>query len=265
MEKGNLIRSDKDYWATPIDTKVLTDNELSQTSRFIFAILCTFANFQNRNCWPSIKTVAELSGYSERTVNRAYNELEQRGVIKRTARFNENGRTSSDYFIVGHNAECYAEAEAENDTHVATPTTPMSQELNQDNNINNYSKEAEPEKFIPEDVPEAMKSVSSYMLYRTGRGFLTESEVSALRAIALIHVPMRVQKEIDRACERFERQKKNLRNLRFEYIEAALKSQPSTLKQVTSKKAKNHDDIPVEQNYDVAELDRQLEEAMSQL
>ena len=83
-------------------------------------------------------------------------------------------------------------------------------------------------------APEIMKPTMRYLLQRTGRHFVSWEEILALRELSASQMPARVQKEIDTACERFERQGKPLKSLRFEYIASALRNQPTR-----GQKAKN--------------------------
>ncbi len=108
-QDAGTLRASKDFWFACVDMAVLCDKMLSQSAKFIFSILCMFATTNNRGVWPSNNTVAEIAGVSERTVAQVYKELEDRGVIARSERFDEKdgGQTSSYTTIVGHNAPCY--------------------------------------------------------------------------------------------------------------------------------------------------------------
>lgn len=97
------LRCSKDNWFTCVDIKVLGDDYLLSSEKLIYAVLCVTAGFGSRTCSCSIDEVAEISGYSARTVRRAYRELEARGVI---AREGEAIR------LIGHNATCYSEEES---------------------------------------------------------------------------------------------------------------------------------------------------------
>ena len=90
------------------------------------------------------------------------------------------------------------------------------------------------------EVPSIMKSTAEYLLFKTGRASLTESELSSLRTLSATHYPSRVQKEIDRACERFKRKGHDLQNLSFNYIAGALKNQKSR-KMTVKPQAIKHD------------------------
>ena len=236
----NTIRTNKDFWFACVDIDVLRDKELSQSARFIFAVLCTFITINNRNCWPSNDTVAEAAGVSKSTVKRAYQELETRGIIERSTRFNDDsGQTSSYTRIVGHNAACYDDDD-EGDAPVNYPQftdeLPPSSPVNHKGNQVKYIKdsltgEAVPpsseKSFTPEDAPKGMYTTAQYLLFKTGRKTLTEAEISALRELDANQYPQRVQNEIDKTCERFRRYGTSLETLTFCYIAGALRNQPS--------------------------------------
>lgn len=72
-----------------------------------------------------------------------------------------------------------------------------------------------------------MRSTAEYLLLKTGRKGLDEEELSALRTLDAHHYPARVQREIDKAVERYGRLGRHLRTLDFGYILSALQHQPS--------------------------------------
>lgn len=94
------LRYSRDNWFTCVDTAVLTDEELSSLSKYIFTELCVLAGFGHRSCEPDDEKLADLAGVSVNTLLRMYKELEARGVI---AREGEVIR------LIGHNASCYSE------------------------------------------------------------------------------------------------------------------------------------------------------------
>ena len=94
------LRCDKDNWFTCIDIEVLSDDYLLASEKLVYAVLCVIAGFGSRTCSPKAEEVAEISGFSVRTVFRAYKELEARGVIF---------RDGDVIRLIGHNAPCYSE------------------------------------------------------------------------------------------------------------------------------------------------------------
>ena len=97
------LRYSKDNWFTCVDIQVLGDKELLPSEKLIFSVLCMIAGFGYRTCSPSIEEVANISGFSVRTVRRVYKELEARGII---------AREGDVIRLIGHNAPCYDEEEA---------------------------------------------------------------------------------------------------------------------------------------------------------
>jgi len=295
-----LIRSKKDFWFACVDIEVIRDKTLSPTTKCVFAVLCSFVNINNRACWPSNETVAETAGVSVATVKRAYNELSERGIIKRSIRKTpENGQITSYTVIVGHNAECYQDtAEGSSPmnhpqlTDELPPSSPMSHEINKENNIyysnegsgvpvaENLNSQAEAKK--PEqsrvcqeeahglsEVPEIMRSTAELLLFKTGRKALTEGEISALKELARNQVPARVQKEIATAVERFKRQDRDLKTLHFEYIANALAHQPTRgkagTKQAREKIRKETQEFDAMQNADNTVSDEEFEALMAEI
>lgn len=76
-------------------------------------------------------------------------------------------------------------------------------------------------------APDIMRPTAEYFLFKTGRKGLRWEEVSVLRTLSATQYPTRVNKEIERACERFKKRNQSLLCLTLMYIEAALKNQPT--------------------------------------
>ena len=271
------IRNKKDFWFACVDIDVILDKSLSQSAIFVYTVLCTFATINNRACWPSNETMSEATGLSVATLKRAYKELADRGVIKRSTRYAQGeGQISSYTQIVGHNAECYQDSDEGEFTDDPTPSSPVNHKEYQVNNNNNTltreaelpdnvheeisekenpdNNEASCEKeskkpeiaevtdknvklYLPEDAPAIMKETAEQLLFKTGREGLTQSEISALRELAQTQYPSRVQKEISKAVERFKRRGTSLKFLRFEYIADSLRNQPTLGRKETKKQA----------------------------
>lgn len=68
-----------------VDKEVIQDLSLSLRAKGLYAILCTFAD-KNRECFPSVATLAELSDVSRRTVERTIKELEDKNYVRKTGR-----------------------------------------------------------------------------------------------------------------------------------------------------------------------------------
>lgn len=103
MKETAGLRCSKDNWFTCIDTAVLSDEYLLPSEKLVYSVLCMIAGFGHRTCSPSIEEVADITGYSVRTVHRAYKELDARGIIA------QEGEVIR---LIGHNAQCYGEEDA---------------------------------------------------------------------------------------------------------------------------------------------------------
>lgn len=68
-----------------VNKKVIQDIRVSLRAKGLYSLLCTYAN-KDRKCYPSISTLAEISGVSRRTIERTLNELESFEYIKRDKR-----------------------------------------------------------------------------------------------------------------------------------------------------------------------------------
>lgn len=103
-----------------------------------------------------------------------------------------------------------------------------------------------------DDVPEAMRSTAEYFMFKTGRKSLTEKDINALCEMNGHQYPIRVQKEITTACERFIRKGRSLDTLTLEYIASSLRNQPTRGRQAKANQAKRkHDPLALTQ----AEID----------
>jgi DNA-binding Lrp family transcriptional regulator len=86
----------------------------------------------------------------------------------------------------------------------------------------------------PGEAPSAMRETVDYFLLKTGRSGIVPKELSVLWALAEIHTPTRVNKEIGQAVERFEKSGRPLSSLTLIYIYDSLRHQNS-LKHVRDK------------------------------
>lgn len=68
-----------------VSKEVLHDPELSLQAKGLYSLLCTYAN-QNRTCYPSISTLADLSNKSRSTIDKLIKELKKKNYLKRDGR-----------------------------------------------------------------------------------------------------------------------------------------------------------------------------------
>lgn len=57
--------------------------KLSKRAKAVYPVICTFADFKTGECYPSIRTLHELSGIGRGWVSAALNELVKAGLIRR--------------------------------------------------------------------------------------------------------------------------------------------------------------------------------------
>jgi hypothetical protein len=84
---------------TIVENAVLDDLELSKEARLLYVYLSRFANSADKKCWPSIDTLAKLSGISERKVRYCLKELETREYIRKVYR-REGSKNLSNLYIL---------------------------------------------------------------------------------------------------------------------------------------------------------------------
>ena len=258
------IEDRRDFWWVAVDLAVLRDKGISSSAKLIYAALCTFSLPRRRDAFPSVATLAEQAGVSERQARYALDELDEGGWIQRERRRGEKGEwLSTVYHLVGHRTErgperdtstnCPASSEemeppvqgdgapcADGVLHpVHNPTAHGAVEVYKDIKTTVPSvlggetpprqevATAEEESLGPQDAPGAMRETVEFFLAKTGRRGISPGELSAVRALEAIHTPHRVQREISTAVSRFERAGRPPGTLTMEYVLEALKHQRS--------------------------------------
>lgn len=253
----------RDFWFACVDIDVLEDNRLTPIEKVIFCLLCRYVNLGSRDCFPSIKKLAEKANCSEFSVKKALKRLAELGLIERQERFINGRQTTSLYTIIGFKAPYYKnKSEAEGgSTKLTPPSSTLTHEGQSDvppiNDIQNNdiiystreadlpnSTDIENEKQEPDkkeennslekqdicplnEAPEILQPVVCYLFFKTGRKTLFKAEIEALKFLAEKHTPKRIKHEIDTSIERFLRKNKHPATLRFEYIASALSHQTS--------------------------------------
>ena len=77
---------------------IYADPDLSHRARTVYMYLRDRAG--GGSCWPGIKTIARDLHLSPRTVQRALNDLEHAGYIRRENRYRENGSRASNLYVI---------------------------------------------------------------------------------------------------------------------------------------------------------------------
>ena len=84
-----------------IQPRRIYDMGLPHRAVAVFCYLCRCAN-RRGECYPAVGTIAQDISLCKSTVFKALNDLERKGLIKRTHRFHSNGaKRSSLYKIKG--------------------------------------------------------------------------------------------------------------------------------------------------------------------
>lgn len=97
----------RDFWFACVDIDVLEDNRLTPIEKVVFCLLCRYVNLGSRDCFPSIKKLAEKANCSEFSVQKALKRLAELGLIERQERFINGRQTTSLYTIIGFKAPYY--------------------------------------------------------------------------------------------------------------------------------------------------------------
>lgn len=241
-EKIN-ISDGRDFWFAAVDICVLRDKSLSFNAKGVYAVLVAFADIGTRKWALKTDTLAAECGISRRAVMYALKDLEEHGYIKREKRFAEGHQISSMYEIIGHKAECKIctqpkqEQPAQPECKICTQQgAEYAHQLQEPESLNNTLptvREADAPKAAPEDInliekiPLAMRPTAEYLLLKTGRIGLIPSELGSLLALEKIHLPSRIQQEINTAVKRFTARGRPLSGVTADYLYESLRHQNS--------------------------------------
>ena len=77
---------------------IYADPDLLHRARTVYMYLRDRAG--GGSCWPGVKTIARELRLSPRTVQRALNDLERAGYIRRENRSRENGSRTSNLYVI---------------------------------------------------------------------------------------------------------------------------------------------------------------------
>ena len=77
---------------------IYTNPDLPHRARTVYMYLRDRAG--GGSCWPGVKTIARELRLSPRTVQRALNDLERTGYIRRENRYRENGSRTSNLYVI---------------------------------------------------------------------------------------------------------------------------------------------------------------------
>lgn len=247
--------NEKFYFTQP-ENAVMFDKEISSTAKVVYCAILKYANVKTRQCALFLKTLAQEVGRSIRTIQRALKQLIEKGFIIRTERYGiDGGNIASNFEVITQSGkrEGVTQVTPNGDNNDGQNNNILYNDIitlkgeaelpNPDGNFNSDVQEQahEPETDVPtlDNVPDIMRPTARYLLQRTGRKSLEKDEIPLLQVLSSRHMPSRVQKEIDKACERFIAKGKDLITLSFRYIAACLKNQKSFTPSEKPAKEKN--------------------------
>ena len=77
------------------------DERLNQHAKHVYFVLCDFADYQSRECYPKIKTIAKLCGKGQNQVRAGIKQLVEFGYLTQTIRIDPKtgGQTSNLYTL----------------------------------------------------------------------------------------------------------------------------------------------------------------------
>lgn len=240
-----MIDDERDFWWACVDIKVLRDRELTPYDKTVYAMLCTYASVEGRCCYPSVERIAEEACCSVRAVQVSLRHLEERGYLVRECRYKDRRQIASRYKLVGHRGGAGGAPRPAGNAggrvqEVHPELEPQELEPESKAYSASHCEETSPEAPAvdpqPENltldlsgagVPLAFKATAEYFMLKTGRRGVTPEDVEAIKRIERYHVPSRIQTEIAKAVERYEKAGKPLTALTFGYIWESVQHQRS--------------------------------------
>jgi DnaD/phage-associated family protein len=80
-----LVQDQREWNHTRIDNYIIDDCQHFDRpqEKLIYIVLCRYANYQTNNAWPSVKSISERAGCSERTAQSCLKRLEEMKLIKK--------------------------------------------------------------------------------------------------------------------------------------------------------------------------------------
>ncbi|PFS24327.1 helix-turn-helix domain-containing protein [Bacillus thuringiensis] len=78
------------------DTRFIT----KPVDKLIYAVLCSYANNDTRESYPSVSAISQRARCSERTVRRSLRTLKELGLIDVKARFDDYGQSTNLYILL---------------------------------------------------------------------------------------------------------------------------------------------------------------------
>lgn len=101
MNNKIIIRNLKKNPFVLVEKAIVQDTEhLNIYDKMIYIVLCSFADNETQQCFPSVPKIAEYCGCSPSTVKRSLKRLEKLGLIHIEQRQDENGRSTTNVYTI---------------------------------------------------------------------------------------------------------------------------------------------------------------------
>lgn len=247
----------KRYLYSQPDNAPLYDIELPQTAYRLYNILVDIVDKKTHQIDIEVRLLAIRLNRSIRTTRRILSLLVNMGIIGRIFHKSKISKMnlSNTFIVFGRKAKRYENSEyagdypVAEDTKMSVPTDKNGTQKKERDSLRenkNLTLKREAKTPLPaeydkdrkrqartlalQNVPDILRTTAEYLLQKTDRFHITQHELEVLRKLADTHTPVRIQKEIDKCCERFILRNKNLRQLTFHYIGKCLENQRSLVR-----------------------------------
>ena len=102
-EGSSNYRDDGVYVKVPVRTFKLLGQMKEHSAQRILLALCTYMDFDTRECWPSYSEIVKIGGVSRSSIKRNLNLLQELGFIS-VKKQNKGGAWASNFYTILHHA-----------------------------------------------------------------------------------------------------------------------------------------------------------------
>ncbi len=245
-------------WEARVEMEIFSLPGLSSYDKLIYVLLRGFANHVG-HAFPSTEKIAALASCCERQVRRATANLVKCGLLRKKEQFNDKHEQLCNLYEI-YDAQSFIPLPQEGeDKAVPESKEPIKSEekdrpdcqsactartvspgradcesakqLHINNTLPTVKGAEAPadtsQAVSLAEIPVIMRPPAEYLLLKTGRRGLSPEEVNAFKLLEKIHLPARIQQEINTAIGRFQARGRPLGDLTAEYLYESLKHQNS--------------------------------------
>ena len=83
-----------------LDNKAIDSHILKKFELLIYVVLIRFANNETGACYPSLERIASCAGVSRTTTKKAIKSLEEKGILEKFVRVDENGQHTTNIYKI---------------------------------------------------------------------------------------------------------------------------------------------------------------------